>query len=139
MDGRLDYATVEAGDDLAHILAGTHVAAVDLDLAAEQQAQVQLRPQAAGGSADAVAAAGTQGAEAVGPYVSAHVVHQQVNTGSAGDLAHPLGDVLLVVVDDVVRAQAAGQFGLFRRAGGGDHRRAHHVLEHLDRRRAHAG
>ena len=100
---------------------------------------MQLGTEAAGGSADAVAPAGAQRAEAMPPDISAHVVNQQVNPSTAGDFAHPLGNILLVVVDDVIRAQVTGLFDLLGCAGGGDDGCAHDVLEHLDRRCAHAG
>ena len=139
MNGGLDDAPVEAGDNLPHILAGTHIAAVDLNLAAEQQPQMQFGAQPAGGAAGAVASAGAQGAKAVGPDVGAHMVHHQVHAGAAGDFSHPLGDVLLVVVDDIVGAQVAGQLRLFGGAGGGDDGGAHHIFEYLNGGGADAG
>ena len=82
---------------------------------------MQFRPQPAGRAADAIPAAGAKRTEAVSPNVRADVVDQQVHPGAAGDLSHALGDVFLVVIDHVVRAQAAGQFRFLGRAGGGDH------------------
>ena len=79
VNGGLDNAPVEAGDDLAHILPRSRIAAEYLDLPADEQPEMQLSPQSASCSADAVAAAGTQRSESVAPDIGAHGVQQQVN------------------------------------------------------------
>ena len=100
---------------------------------------MQFRPQPRGGAADRITAARPQRIESAGEEFGAHVVHQHVNPGVAGQRLHPFHHILFPVVDHLVGPQLPGLGRLVLGAGGSDYPRPHHVLRHLDCRGAHSG
>ena len=79
--------------------------------------------EAGGGAAGDQASAEGERFQALGPGGEAHVFHHHIDAALAGELANLGGNILLVVIDDVVGAEFArlGELGL---AAGGSARRA---------------
>ena len=139
MNGRADDAAVQHCHNLPHILFAAHKGAVNFNLPGEQQAEVQFGPQAGGGAADGIAAAGAQGIKGAVEKFGAHMVNEGIHPGAAGQRLDPLGNILLLIVDNFVRAQFPGFGRLFRAAGGGNDPRAHHIFGDLNGGGADAG
>ena len=111
VDDRLEPALLDQGEELHQVLAHEAVRAEHLDLEGPDVAQVFLRIEAGGGTASEHLAAAMHDLERRHPGVAAGEVDDDVD--AAFELApvrlrvlgvHPLHEIFLGVVDDVIGA-----------------------------------
>lgn len=108
VDHRLEAAE---GDEFHHRVElglGTHVGAEERELAAEEEAEVELGVVAGGDTAGDEAAAGSEAGDAVVPGSNADVFKDDVNAALAGEAADFVADFLRLVVDEMAGAEIFG-------------------------------
>src|SRR5215472_8929043 len=129
-----------AEDEFQHLVQLAHRAherPQQAPLLAEKESQVDARIVAGGRAARHQSTRGRQRFQALLPGGDADVLDHHVDAALSGELFDFGGNVLLVVIDHVVRAQFVGLGELGGAAGGGDHAALKHLRD-LDGRGADA-